>query len=548
MIGYAAVFGLLTALCVYAQDSRVTISLSPESALIGLNTTTVRGIPYYSFRGIPYAVPPVGQLRYKDPVPYTWNGSVEAVADAPKCSQASGGQEDCLYLNVYSRQIPQLDGSTGGAAVMVYIHGGSLTSGSGASSSFGPDFFLEVDDIVFVTMNYRLGALGFLSTEDDVIRGNYGFKDQNLALRWVRGNIAAFGGDAGRVTLFGESAGSVSTSYHLLSPLSAGLFQQAIMQSGSALSPRGMAFTARDRAFRLARSLGYQGGDDSAELLDFLAAADAADLVSDDSRALSDQDKLRFDTFVFLPVVEQPYEGAFLNETPYTILAEARANRVPLIAGDTSAECLATVLGKNIFGSNESMAAFDAGFVDSISLDIRVGDEQYRREAAQKIRSFYFGDEPIDSEDFYPLVALISDLYYIEPVDMVVRTWVNQSSEIPVYEYQFDYKDENSVLGWYEGVSHGMELGLIFYQPYGNPNLNKTSDEDITRTNMINMWTNFAKTGNPTPTPVGGVTWQPYNSDAERNYLVIDAPMAAARDVYGSRMDFMHSLLPLTWP
>ncbi|XP_049939025.1 esterase B1-like [Schistocerca serialis cubense] len=492
MVGYAAVFGLLTALCVYAQDSRVTILLSPESALIGLNTTTVRGIPYYSFRGIPYAVPPVGQLRYKDPVPYTWNGSVEAVADAPMCSQASGGQEDCLYLNVYSRQIPQLDGSTGGAAVMVYIHGGSLTSGSGASSSFGPDFFLEVDDIVFVTMNYRLGALGFLSTEDDVIRGNYGFKDQNLALRWVRSNIAAFGGDAGRVTLFGESAGSVSTSYHLLHNKGC-LFQQAIMQSGSALSPRGMAFTARDRAFRLARSLGYQGGDDSAELLDFLAAADAADLVSDDSRALSDQDKLRFDTFVFLPVVEQPYEGAFLNETPYTILAEARANRVPLIAGDTSAECLATVLGqspsdvtlaftvrvamraigfgysvrllhsttsadrppcvrlcKNIFGSNESMAAFDAGFVDSISLDIRVGDEQYRRQAAQKIRSFYFGDEPIDSEDFYPLVALISDLYYIEPVDMVVRTWVNQSSEIPVYEYQFDYKDENSVLGWFE--------------------------------------------------------------------------------------------------
>ncbi|XP_047004363.1 esterase E4-like isoform X2 [Schistocerca americana] len=408
---------LLAVFSVCAQDNRTTVSLSSGLQIVGLKTTTVRGVPYFSFRGIPYAVPPTGKLRYTDPIPYSSNGSVEALEDAPHCAQESGGKEDCLYLNVYTRQ---LDGSEGGAAVMVYLHGGALTSGSGDSTVYGPDFFLEVDGIVFVTLNYRLGAIGFLSTQDSVIRGNYGFKDQIVALRWVQQNIATFGGDPGRVTLIGESAGSASTSLHLMSPLSA---------------------------------------------------------------------------------------------------------------------------AKNVFLDEETIAAFDASFVDTISLDVTAGDEQYRQEAALKIREFYFGRDPISSEDFNRLVQLISDLYYNEPVDMTVRLLVNESANVPVYEYKFSYKGENSAFPQYEGVTHADELKLLFYIPKMKQNLTETSEEDITRRKMIDLWTNFAKSGNPTPSPVDGVTWQPYGSDAQRHYLIVDTTLVAANDVYSARMDFMHSVM-----
>ncbi|XP_049791471.1 acetylcholinesterase-like isoform X2 [Schistocerca nitens] len=470
---------LLAVFSVCAQDNRTTVSLSSGLQIVGLKTTTVRGVPYFSFRGIPYAVPPTGKLRYTDPIPYSSNGSVEALEDAPHCAQESGGKEDCLYLNVYTRQ---LDGSEGGAAVMVYLHGGALTSGSGDSTVYGPDFFLEVDGIVFITLNYRLGAIG--------------------------------------------------------------LFQRAIMQSSSALGPRGVATTARDRAFRLAASIGYRGDNGSSEeLLAFLRDADVADLVRDDDRALSDEDKKRFSTFAFLAVVEEEWEGAFITDTPTGILESGHVNRVPLLAGFNSAEGLATVNAKNMFLDEETIAAFDASFVDTISLDVTAGDEQYRQEAALKIRDFYFGGVPIDSEDFNRLVQLISDLYYNEPVDMTVRLLVNESADVPVYEYKFSYKGENSAFPQYEGVTHADELKLLFYIPKMKQNLTETSEEDITRRKMIDLWTNFAKSGNPTPSPVDGVTWQPYGSDAQRHYLIIDTTLVAANDVDSARMDFMHSVM-----
>lgn len=346
------------------------------------------------------------------------------------------------------------------------------------------------------------------------------------------------------MTLVGESAGSDSASLHLLSPLSAGLFQRAIMQSSSCLGPRGVAAAARGRAFRLAASVGYRGDNDSSQdLLAFLRNADAANLVRDDDRALSDEDKKRFSTFSFVAVLEEDWEGAFITDMPAKILEGGHINRVPVIAGFNSAEGLATVNAKDVFLDEETTAAFDASFVDTISLDVTVGDEQYRREAAQKIRDFYFGNDSISSDDFDRLVALISDLYYIEPVDMTVRLLANASADVPVYEYKFSYKGENSAFPQYNGVTHADELKLLFYIPKMKQNLSETSEEDITRRKMISLWTNFAKFGNPTPDPVDGVTWQPYGGDGQRHYLIIDTTLLADSDVLGGRMDFMHSVL-----
>ena len=156
---------------------------------------------YYAWRGIPYAEPPVGDLRFRDPVPHRgWSGVRDASQHGNTCPSSSGGNEDCLFLNVYTANI------IGRRPVMVWIHGGSFNGGSGNSGNFPPDLYVP-EDVVFVTLNYRLGVLGFLSTGDRFAPGNYAMKDMILALKWVRNNILNFGGDPDNVTIFGESAG-----------------------------------------------------------------------------------------------------------------------------------------------------------------------------------------------------------------------------------------------------------------------------------------------------------------------------------------------------
>lgn len=202
------------------------------------------------FQGIPFAAAPVGDLRFRPPQPVTpWTAPRNAAEFGPQCTQiviglfsdtdnggSVTGQEDCLYLNVYAPASP----SPAPRPVMVWIHGGSFTSGAG--SLYDARLFAQKHGVVVVTINYRLGPMGFLaleglSAENDGASGNYGIQDQQFALRWVQQNIAAFGGDPRQVTLAGESAGGHSVCTHLASPASAGLFQKAIIQSGLCGSP-----------------------------------------------------------------------------------------------------------------------------------------------------------------------------------------------------------------------------------------------------------------------------------------------------------------------
>lgn len=167
------------------------------------------GDRYFSWKGIPYAQPPVGPLRFRAPVPHAgWTGIRDASEHGESCPSDGWlsdktGDEDCLFLNVYTTNI------IARRPVMVWIHGGSFTGGSGDDSTYGPDHLIG-EDVVIVTINYRLGVLGFMSTGDRHAPGNYGLKDMQLALRWVRENILNFGGDPDNITVFGESAGSVA--------------------------------------------------------------------------------------------------------------------------------------------------------------------------------------------------------------------------------------------------------------------------------------------------------------------------------------------------
>ena len=201
---------------------------------------------YYAFHAIPYASPPVAELRFKPTKPITtnwinaYNASDSNGKNVKTCPQkAFGGlgqgstDEDCLYLWVYT---PRISNDTSLLPVLVWIHGGAFVIGSGAFSDNGPDRFMKGNDIIMVSINYRLGLLGFLSLGNSNVAGNMGLLDQVMALNWIKNNIKAFGGNPNMITIMGQSAGSLSVTYHMLSPLSKGLFHRVIAESGAPVS------------------------------------------------------------------------------------------------------------------------------------------------------------------------------------------------------------------------------------------------------------------------------------------------------------------------
>ncbi|KPJ20839.1 Acetylcholinesterase [Papilio machaon] len=254
-----------------------------DGILEGEVTDNKYGGKIYCFRGIPYAQPPLGDLRFKAPQPVKpWNGVRDAKKLGNECYQynvvfskvAKQGSEDCLYVNVFSPNLKP----TKPLPVMVFIHGGGFTGGSGSDEFYGPNYLIR-HDVIIVTLNYRLEILGFLCLDTEDVPGNAGMKDQVAALRWVQKNISNFGGDPNNVTIFGESAGGGSVSLHLLSPMSKGLFKRVIPQSGIATAHWATGFMVKERSLQLARELGCNSKDEK-EIYEFFKALPVEALVN----------------------------------------------------------------------------------------------------------------------------------------------------------------------------------------------------------------------------------------------------------------------------
>lgn len=214
------------------------------------------GTLFHAFRGIRYARPPVENLRFKPPESVNqWSGVFDATEDGPMCPQPSYNltdiSEDCLRINIYTRDLSQINRRP----VIFYIHPGAFAQTSGQSKYFaGPQNFMD-RDVVLVTINYRLGALGFLSTGTGDAPGNNGLKDQVMALKWVKLHIGRFGGDPNTVTIMGYSAGAISVTLHMVSPMSRGLFHRAIVMSGASTAQWELPNDQMELAKRQARVL-----------------------------------------------------------------------------------------------------------------------------------------------------------------------------------------------------------------------------------------------------------------------------------------------------
>ena len=429
-----------------------------------------------SFLGLPYAAPPTGNLRWRPPQPAaSWSGVRDATQFGPSCPQALTGNpllppgkisEDCLYLNVYTPALH--DHSGGGRPVLVWIHGGGLVQ-DGARNYDGTK--LAADGTVVVTINYRLGALGFLAhpaLASHGAAGNYGLMDQQAALRWVQRNIARFGGDPDNVTIAGQSAGGLSVLAQLVSPGARGLFQRAIVQSGTfALNQQPLA-TAEAAGETFATAVGCP--DQSAACL---RNAPVSDLVA------------KFG--VEIPGV---VDGSVLTQPIGTALARGQFARVPVINGITHDEELLFVAGLSLTvsqGTNIPLAAPLDGSQANYQADIAQALGVPAARAAVIANQYPLSAYPNAVVAFS---LLVSDASFACPALQVDR-WT-AAGGVPVYAYQFN--DDNApVLGKSLGLAtHGAELPYLFDQPN-----TLSADQQALAASMRTDWASFARTGNP---------------------------------------------------
>uniref|UniRef100_A0A182MFK7 Carboxylic ester hydrolase n=1 Tax=Anopheles culicifacies TaxID=139723 RepID=A0A182MFK7_9DIPT len=537
---------------VFADD--VEVELVPGK-IVGRRKTLPNGSPYFSYQGIPYAEPPVGELRFKPPVPVErfTEQPLQCVAERGIClgvmelPPGTVGVEDCLYLNVYTTSSPS---ETLGMLkpVMVWVHGGGYYTGSGNSDYFGPEFLLQ-HGVILVTMNYRLGPLGFLALPSMGIYGNQGLKDQQLALRWVQENIARFGGDPSNVTLFGESAGSASVNWHYLCPKSRQYFHKAICQSGSVLCPWGLQRQPEGKARKLAAVLGYSGEDD-AGVLETLRNASAEELVSNSSKAFEDTEKCIYFVSPFIPSIEDASsKDAIIPQSGEALLKQPNVTSIPLMHGVTSAE------GLVFYGLLQQLFDEVAGnLAMTLPLDLGI-PRDFTSAVVEEVRQFYFQDKPIERDELPRLLDLVADVGFNFPVLLAAELHSRYQQEAPLYFYRFSYETELnqlrkqfSVPEGTPGAAHADELPYLFSGSEFTVQVEPGSGPERARTLLCRLWTNFAKFGCPTPNGDDvGFQWEPLPPTASGEPFVLRAvdlndQVAVVENLLHERIQFWKSL------
>ena len=471
----------------------------PPPPVVATSHGLVRGMHVESgaraFLGIPYAAPPVGARRWERPAPpEPWQGTLDARTAPPRCAQASplASQEDCLYLNVHTP-----DPAPDNAPVMVWIHGGSFTFGEGLQTDGGTagDRLAERFGVVVVSMNYRLGPFGFFAHPDREGTGNLGLADQLAALRWVKENIAAFGGDPERVTIFGESAGGMSVCAHLVAPESEGLFDRAIVQSGFCDAPA----VTREEARRDAAALAARLGCDSEACMrarSTEAILEASDAIA--SGALADRRAWR------------PYvDGELLPASIATQVESGAFHRVPVIAGWNGDEGTLDVLfaklsGELLFDEGATYDAVTARLGARYGVPVEAIRAQYPR-----------GDDPAAA-----LSDAIGDATLACPSRRFAAALARRGGE--VYAYRFTHPSAEFQIPLFSGLGafHSAEIQYVFDRPAGLFTRRFLGTERALSDAMAGAWARFAERGDP-----GG--WPRF--DAGEAHVVFDRGVTIAR-------------------
>ena len=480
LVGHAAILAWLT-----VSNAGAGQASAPQDGPVRTERGLVSGSATASgrvFKGVPYAAPPVGPLRWRAPrPPEPWEGVREARDFGPPCAQAplrgmtqisDMSREDCLTLNIWA---PKDKPRGAGRPVMVWIHGGAFTNGSGSSATYDGVHFAD-EGVLLVTLNYRLGVFGFLAHPElsaespHRASGNYGLEDQIAALRWVRANIAAFGGDPANVTLFGQSAGGASVLALMGSPRAKGLFARAIVQSGAArdaIAPARLA-DAEKRGRALA-------GPHAIDRLREMDTAAVLRLVQDAAPASAR----------FGPVID----GDVIQRDPASALRRRSGPALPLLIGSNAREGL--------------------GAPDAAALPGAVASA-FGANAARAMRAYGIADGGTGSPD--PLLGTAAAQF---STDTTFRCGAVQIAQVSAargartWQYQFEqFVPGREALG----AAHSFEVPYIFgtLSTTGYSAANYAAADRRLSALMTHYWANFAKTGDPNG--AGLPKWPAYTS------------------------------------
>ena len=516
-----ALAGMLATLCTSSAlaDDRVKI----ESGVVEGVAAASPGVRV--FRGIPFAAPPVGPLRWKAPQPVkAWKGVRKAGEFGPRCMQSpvfsdmifrdqpdKPMSEDCLYLNVWTPAKSARDG----LAVMVWFYGGGFQAGSSSEPRYDGENF-ATKGIIVVSVNYRLGIFGFLShpalTKEsrEHASGNYGLMDQIAGLRWVKKNIAAFGGDPDKVTIAGESAGSLSVSALMASPLAKGLFRGAIGESGAFFGrpPAGSAMQALSETEKTGTKFAESIG---AKDLAALRTKTAEELLAGAQKDPSVR---------FWPSVD----GYVLPKDVATIFAEGHQSHVPLLAGWNAEEASWAV----VYAKEKPTAqAFPE------QLRTRFNDR-----AAEVLKLY---PATSDEEARKSAIDLASDLF----ITYITWEWLemqNKTGQAAVYGYVFDRTPPvapdtmvNGVSPRKLGARHACEIEYVFGALKSQPNPWEPADFKISDS-MASYWANFTKAGDPNGP--GLAKWPVYDGADNFSMMHFAEEIQAAPQAHRDRYEF----------
>ena len=473
-------------------DTSVTEDVPDPDASVPVMVTTQRGPivgrdfgTSMAFLGIPYAASPTGALRWRPPVERdAWTTPLDATHYSLPCPLPPGGlggqlppaTEDCLTVNVWTPSVA----AAASRAVMVFIHGGGFGGGTGTDPLYNGRTLAERGNVVVVTIEYRLAQLGFLAhpslvAEDSAHHsaGNYGFLDQQAALRWVRANAASFGGNPANVTIFGESAGSISVCAHMASPLSAGLFERAIGQSGPcAFLTTPLHDTVPASTRESAEALGglfatALGCDTATDVLACMRSKPYAEIVAASPRGL----ELRPGTARYEPNID----GYVFTERPWISFQNGRVTHVPFLSGTNRDEGTFLTVLAPVHNQTEYEAA-----VRNL-LPTHVPD----------VMRLYPASDPAFATVNDAYTAFLTDAVFICPA----RAQARYMAALGMGAYLYHFTRLNPGPFRFLGVFHGQELPYVF----GNftSMFTRTSADTTLSNSVIGYWTRFANTGDP---------------------------------------------------